>query len=370
MKILYDGAIYSVQAAGGANRYWAKVIDHLPVSARPYLMTNTIRKTNYPGSQRLRTFYFKRFAFRPGRASLVLEKLYFKTVLKTRSFDVFHPSIYSENAAGISVREFKCPIVVTIHDMIEELYPEVDPMGLRHRQKAEVLEVASAVICVSHNTKRDLLKWFPKLKPAITVTHLASELDVSMSYGDRQVPQVPYFIFVGGRQSSYKNFALLLKAFSGVIAMNCKVRLCLVGPPLTAEEKTEISQLGLLEHISHAGQPDDQYLAKLYRCSLALVYPSLYEGFGIPPLEAMACGTLVIASNQASLPEVIGDAGILFDPHDVKSLTDILIGVARGQLNREAMIERGFNRASQFSWQRTADETFKVYREVAERAAN
>jgi glycosyltransferase involved in cell wall biosynthesis len=370
MKVLYDGAIYAVQQAGGANRYWAKVIDHMPEDVVPYLATNQIRSTNYPGNPRLKTYYFKRFGFRPGRASFCLEKLFFRAVMLGQPFDIFHPSIYTENAAQVPLRKFRCPIVITILDMIEELYPESDPSGLRQRQKAQALAAASAVICISHNTKKDLLERYPNLKAPITVTHLASELNSRMAEGDEPVPDRPYFLYVGARHAAYKNFDGLLAAFDRIAKECPEVVLCLAGPPLTADEQRSLAGFELQDRVHHAGQPGDSHLAKLYRCSLALVYPSLYEGFGIPPLEAMACGTIAVAANRASLPEIMGDAGLLFNPLAADDLAQILSAIARGEINRAEMIERGSRRAAQFSWERTAAQTYTVYHNLGVRTQN
>jgi glycosyltransferase involved in cell wall biosynthesis len=109
----------------------------------------------------------------------------------------------------------------------------------------------------------------------------------------------------------------------------------------------------------------DRHLAKLYRCSMAFIYPSLYEGFGIPALEAMSCGTPVIASNTSSIPEVVGDAGILFNPESSDDLADILMSVLDNPLERDRLIARGLKRSAMFSWDRTVAQTLDVYCPVA-----
>jgi glycosyltransferase involved in cell wall biosynthesis len=109
----------------------------------------------------------------------------------------------------------------------------------------------------------------------------------------------------------------------------------------------------------------DRHLAKLYRCSIALVYPSLYEGFGIPPLEAMSCGTPVIAANTSSIPEVVGDEGILFNPKSSDDLADILLSVLDNPLERDRLIKKGLQRSELFSWDRTVAQTLDVYCSVA-----
>jgi glycosyltransferase involved in cell wall biosynthesis len=137
-----------------------------------------------------------------------------------------------------------------------------------------------------------------------------------------------------------------------------------VGPPFSEEEKKLIADLKLTERIVHYGFATDSQLAKLYRCSVAFIYPSLYEGFGIPPLEAMACGTAVVASNRSSIPEVVGDGGILFNPESAEDLTEILLSLSRDSTLREKLVSKGRQRASNFSWEKTVDETVAVYKSV------
>src|SRR5205085_2468268 len=181
---------------------------------------------------------------------------------------------------------------------------------------------------------------------------------------DGLVPARAYSLHVGAR-AGYKNFAGLLSAFARAGASLAGASLCVVGPPFAPGEQRRIAELGLAGRVEHYGQVDDNHLAKLYRCSVALVYPSLYEGFGIPPVEAMSCGTAVVAANRSSIPEVVGDAALLFDPDSADELTEALILLARDPSARESLAARGRERARLFSWEDTASRTLAVYRSVA-----
>jgi glycosyltransferase involved in cell wall biosynthesis len=130
------------------------------------------------------------------------------------------------------------------------------------------------------------------------------------------------------------------------------------------EEQELISALDLTGRVKNVGFVSDAHLAKLYRCSEALVYPSLYEGFGIPPLEAMSCGTLVICSNTSSLPEVVGDAAIMIDPTSVDELADAMLSL-RSISGRERLVEKGKKRAALFAWAETAKRTADLYEKIA-----
>jgi glycosyltransferase involved in cell wall biosynthesis len=359
MRILYDGAIYLEQSAGGINRYFANVIRRLPGDFTPLLTACLWHEVELPAHPRLRVFKFRRF--RPRRVSVRVERPYFGRLWDRADFDLVHPTYYTL-LSGRPLAGSRRPVVVTVWDMIHELFPELDPSGRVARDKRRAVEAADAVICISENTKRDLLAHYRVPESKVTVTHLASELDASLAGGPG--PERPYFLFVGAR-GGYKNFDLLLAAFARAAGALSEASLRAVGPPFSRDEERRIEALGLAGRVENCGRVDDHHLARLYRHSVALVYPSLYEGFGIPPLEAMACGTAVVASNRSSIPEVVGDAGLLFDPESADELTDILLTLARDPARRESLVERGRERAALFSWDTTAARTVGVYRSLA-----
>jgi glycosyltransferase involved in cell wall biosynthesis len=364
MRILYDGQIYAMQTAGGINRYFANLISRLPEDFTPALTTCKPRNVNYPAHPNLKTFFYKRFGFRPGFVSYWLEKHYFRAVASFNSFDVVHPTYYSLLTRQ-GINQCKAPVVLTVYDMTHELFAEqIDSNGLYAEEKRKAILAAQAVICISENTKKDLLERYSFPEEKVTVTYLASEIDASLSHGSEQVPCRPYYLYVGSR-ISYKNFDRLLVAFGKAVSVQPEIVLCVVGSPFNETEEKLIAELKLSEHIEHYEYASDTHLAKLYRCSVAFVYPSLYEGFGIPPLEAMSCGTVVVASNCSSIPEVVGDAGILFDPKSTGDLADILLSLLDNPTERDRLIAKGHQRAQVFSWDQTVAQTLNVYRSVA-----
>ncbi|MEL6945456.1 MAG: glycosyltransferase family 1 protein, partial [Bacteroidota bacterium] len=172
----------------------------------------------------------------------------------------------------------------------------------------------------------------------------------------------PYFLYVGSRTKAYKNFDGLLYAFSKVAIANPHPILVVVGKYFNKEEKRLIEHLDIASRIMVYGCVNDRHLAKLYRCAEAFVYPSLYEGFGIPPLEAMICGTVVIASNTSSIPEIVGDAAILFEPTALDELAEILIHILDSPGCHDRLVSKGYKQAQKFSWRKTAEETMQAYR--------
>lgn len=364
MRILYDGQIYAAQTAGGINRYFANLIDRLPTEVNPVITTINKRGLNYPQHPNLTTRFYQRFGFRPGRISFWLEKYYFRAISSLGNFNLVHPTYYSLLTRQ-EFNSFKYPIVLTVHDTIHEIFAKtIDPKGIQVEAKRKAISVARAIICVSHNTKKDLLARYSIPEEKVTVTHLASAIDRSLADGDEPVPSKPYFLCVGSRDARYKNFDRLLLAMAKAVSVRPEIALCVVGSPFNEAENKLIAELNLHDRIEHYQFISDRHLAKLYRHSIALVYPSLYEGFGIPPLEAMSCETAVIASNCSSIPEVVGDAGILFDPQSTEELADSLLMLLDCPLKRDRLIEKGYRRSKLFSWDKTAAQTFDVYRSV------
>lgn len=364
MKILYDGSIYW-QTAGGISRYFTNLIDHLPDNFLPALTTCTSNSIHTPNHPRLKKYYYKRFGFRPGRISYWAEKHYFRSIETFQRFDLAHPTYYSLLTRR-DIHHYRFPIVITVHDMIHEIFAEqIDPTGENAEMKRKAISSAQAILCVSENTKRDLLDHLPVPEERITVTPLASEIKAEMAYGPEPVPSHPYYLFVGAR-SNYKNFGCLLEAFSKIAFTRPELMLCIVGAPFDSDEKKQIAELNLEEQIHNYGYISDAHLAKLYRCSTAFVYPSHYEGFGIPLLEAMTCGAVVIASNTSSVPEVVGDAGLLFNSRSVHELVDRLLFVLDNSSECDRLIERGSQRAKMFSWNKTALQTVNAYQSIVE----
>jgi glycosyltransferase involved in cell wall biosynthesis len=361
MRVLYDGSIYAFQTVGGINRYFANIIKNLPPKFEPILTTRINHKLNYPKHPALKVFSFP--FFHPKIISGPLGELYFIAIEQLTKPDVIHPTYYFR-LTGKSMSSRRCPLVLTVHDMIHEIYSDtMDHDGLIAHQKKEAILGSDAIICISENTKMDLMNRVKLPEDKITVIHSASEIDISISYGDEPIPDEPYFLHVGAR-GLYKNFYGLCIALAKIAKTKKKTQLCVVGPPFNSEELKTIVDLNLMNRIQYYGNVTDSHLAKLYRCSIAFVYPSLYEGFGIPLLEAMSCGTVVIGANASSIPEVVGDAAILFEPSDKDSLYESLSFVLKHPENRSHFISRGYERAKNFSWEKTVEKTAQVYRSL------
>lgn len=278
-----------------------------------------------------------------------------------------------------------CPVVVTVHDIAFERYPEFfSPRDLRILKRLVPLSArrAARVITVSQHARQELLDCYglPPERVVVTyeaaaehfrpVTDPAELAAVRRRYG---IGDRPYVLALGNLQPR-KNMVRLVEAFRRLTAgERAAGRNASDAPLLVIAGKAQwreseifraVEAAGLADRVVFPGYVADADLSALYSGAVAFVYPSLYEGFGLPPLEAMACGTAVICSNAASLPEVVGDAALTFAPTDVEALAQALADVLSNPGLREDLRQRGLQRAAQFSWRRCAQETLAVYREA------
>jgi len=358
MRIFYDGFIYGIQRAGGINRYFSEIISGLPPTYHPVVAGVRDFGKNAPFHPNLEKSRFK--LFRPRRLSEQLRDRFWKPHVLSR-IDLFHPTYY-ELTTGYSWTEFKCPIVLTVHDFIYAIYPHLitgSETIISNQSKA--IRNADMIICVSKATERDLLERFPEKQGKTSVIYHGSSFEIQPPLLEDGIFENPSFLFVGGR-SGYKNFAFLLRAFAKASRSNSRIRLRVAGAPLTTDELWQIHLLGIIDRVDVFEFPEEQQLMDLYRTSAALVYPSLHEGFGMPPLEAMACGTLAITGNTSSLPEVVGNGGIMLDPNREDDWAECLLKIAKGGGDRDLLLKLGRDRVGEFSWKRSVVEHLGIYR--------
>ena len=364
MRVLYDGVIYRIQHYGGVVRYFNGLIHNLPESIHPTLLATSPPSIG-PTHPNLKTHIEScgplLWPIKPLRKQIIARRTFQR--LESEKPDVFHPTYYYSSLRHL-FQQVKVPTVVTVYDLIHERFPaQMDPKGKQRALKIAAQKRADAIICISHSTKRDLLNYYSIAEEKLQVVHLGCDFDVATS--PPQPNQIrPYLLYVGGRDS-YKNFNRFLSAFASLRRKNADVLLrCIGGKPFSPDEKKILAQLDLEPYISNEGFLDDFAMKQAYSGAIALVYPSLYEGFGIPILEAMHCGTAVITSNQASMPEVAGDAAILFDPYSVESMAASMERIFDSE-TRGIHVTAGLQRASHFSWSKAAAESVKVYEAVS-----
>lgn len=268
------------------------------------------------------------------------------------------------------------PQVFTVYDFALERYPDLFIKRLLPRQLAlmqECYRAAAALLCISESTRRDLLHFYPFVNPELVhVTHLGVDEDFLRSDPCPPTAEASYILFVGNRDVR-KNFKRLLEAFAeSGLARDYELRV--VTPQSTKAAQWTPAEIGFIraQDITHrvkleAAISEDR-LRQLYRGASFFVYPSEYEGFGLPILEAMASRTIVLCSNTSSLPEVAGDAAIYFDPFDTSSISQALQkATSLSPSERAHLIEKGFARARAFSWSKCTDKTISILQQVLAR---
>lgn len=249
-----------------------------------------------------------------------------------------------------------CPFVFTIHDLIHLRCLSEESESKRLWQQTYYAAVvrpaarrAFRVLTVSEFSKSQICEWanIPSERVIVVGNGVGPEFspDGVRIEGDR------YLLYVGN-QKPHKNTNRLIQAFAAS-KIDRSIHLVLTGKPSAATTRV-IEELHLSQRVRHVGEIPESQLPKYLRSAIALVFPSLYEGFGLPPLEAMACGTPVIAADSTSIPEVVGDSAMLINPHDVESLSDAIQQVVEDEGLRNTLRLKGIARAKQFNWDRTA----------------
>jgi glycosyltransferase involved in cell wall biosynthesis len=275
---------------------------------------------------------------------------------------LIHRTYYSPVSKRATV-----PVVITVFDMIHEMFSDAFPRGdTTSTNKRVCVRSADHIICISESTASDLVRIFGVERRKISVTHLGHSpvFQDTPRVNETHQNGRPYLLYVGQR-AGYKNFDAALKAYASSKLLRDEFDLVAFGgPPFNAAEVTTIDNLRLRrDSVKHRTGPDCD-LALAYRGARALVYPSLYEGFGIPPLEAMSSGCAVACSGTSSLPEVVGHAALLFDPVDIDSIRSALETVGLDDSVRVELVAAGKERAGHFSWDRCAAETLTAYRKA------
>jgi glycosyltransferase involved in cell wall biosynthesis len=257
-------------------------------------------------------------------------------------------------------------LVVTHHDCTHERFPHLfRNASFIMEKKRKLFSQADAIICVSESSRRDLLHFYNVEENKTHVIHHGfSPLSVGSSTAHAQgIPNDPYLLYVGLR-APYKNFLLLLEAFSRSGLAGEFELVVIGGGAFSAEEQAKISSLGIDNRIRHIPKAGEATLAQAYRNASLFVYPTLYEGFGFPTLEAMSLGCPVLVHRTSSLPEVCGDAAFYFDASDADELSRALVSTLQDSEGIALKRRLGEERVRLYDWSRSAKSTLAVYRAV------
>ena len=360
MRVALDEQIFAIQPYGGISRMFAEIarqfaggaiadVDLLPLRApivNRYILDDPVL------SNRLHA--------RPARSPWTSLARYMSRMRTTTQADIVHNTFYLPHGL-VPTRGAKR--IVTVHDMIPELLPHsrrrLDWLTLKQRY----VNAADHIICVSEATKQDLIKVYGPPKAPISVVHHGVDA--------RFHPDVPradflperYVLHVGHRLH-YKDADVYFRAFARVAEADSTLQLlCVGGDGLSERESQRLVELGIRERVSQRYLPDD-LMASAYAHAEAFVFPSHFEGFGLPALEAMACGTPVVLAAATSLPEVGGDAADYYEPGSDADLARVLSGLLVDEERKRILRAKGFERAAAFTWPLAAERTAEVYRQT------
>lgn len=362
MRILYDYQIQICQRYGGVSRYFYEVISRIrnypeTIIDMPALLPKSYdlaeplcgrRSINYPYKVAEVIYWFNRILIIPR--------------LRWGKQDIIHMTQYRMRIPYHA----KGKTVVTVHDMIWELFPQTDPSGRRRKQKKAAIDRADRIIAISETTKNDLLKFYPdidcsKIKVIYHgVTTMREEYDGDIC---REKFGNSIILFIGAR-NAYKNFHIFLKAMKLLLIDYPEINIVCTGEKaFNTQENVWIQENGLKNHIMQSRCTDAE-LTYLYENALCFVFPSKYEGFGLPILEAFSKGCPTALSDTAIFREIAGEAAAYFDPDQEMNMAAAIRHILSDSDYRNELIRTAAKRTENFSWDHTAAEVYRVYQEL------
>ncbi|RIK37475.1 MAG: glycosyltransferase family 1 protein [Chloroflexi bacterium] len=374
----------AVHQRAGLSRYSERLVAHLlahePAHVKVALFFNAHSGHQIPDSLRSAPAYTVKMGQLAWRLSALATQL-----LRWPHYERHLPPGQLYHATEHLLPRLRRPAVLTVHDLIFEHYPAHHTRRNRLFLRVALprfVAAADAIIAVSEQTKRDLVEHYRTPAEKIQVIYQgidpmfappdpAEIARVRQHYrsGAAHEPYRPYLLMVGTLEPR-KNHALALRALARLKALGYPHRLLVVGGEgwLFAPVRQLVDELDLTGDVTFAGYVPNADLPALYAGAACVLQPSLYEGFGFPVLEAMACGAPVVCSNASSLPEVAGDAALLASPTDVDAWVAAIVQIIATPGVRESLSERGLRQARKFCWERCAATTAALYREVVQRA--
>lgn len=366
MKIAYNAQIFLEQTYGGISRYFCEIAPRISnFLDTEILITAPIHINSYLEhlpSQIVSGFrlppYISRLPLNWRGSGMVMGDI----LLRLAAPDIIHETYFCPFRFGPR----HARRVLTIYDMIHEKFSsDFDQNDETSRNKLIAAKRADHIICISESTRTDLIELMGINPSKISVIYLGfglmndTQIEATEPFEDKS-----FLLYVGARRG-YKNFIGLLNAFSLSARLRQNFKLvCFGGGDFSQEEHEAIGKFGLnTDSVIQMGG-NDHLLATLYKAATAFIYPSLYEGFGIPPLEAMSFDCPVICSNKSSIPEVVGDAGEYFDPYDIDNIRVAIEKTVESVGRMNELKEKGRQRLNLFSWDHCAKETSEVYRKL------
>lgn len=303
------------------------------------------------------------FKGKPLVEKLILKAEAYSTAnrIKQGKFDVFHPTYY--HPAFLTYIPKNKPFVLTVHDMIHESYFDKihEYLSEETKHKIALIPKADHIIAVSQYVKNQILKYFPQIdEKKISVIYHGTNLQPHTAINKPSGLPEKYLLFIGLKKH-YKNFFWLAESLKDYLKQHDITLLCAGGFDFDTYESDFISVIDLRQYVKHITINSDDELISLYENAECFIFPSLAEGFGIPVLEAFACGCPVILSNSSCFPEIAGDAAMYFEPGDKDDLLQKIDTIRHNKTVRNTLVEKGAERVKLFTWEKTVARHLEVY---------
>jgi mannosyltransferase len=357
MNIIFDNIIYSLQHTGGGSVYWSELIQR-------FCLTNENISFVEQDKKKINIFRnnlnIKKNIIIENRLPIFIIRILPLTIsIKDKS--IFHSSYYRYSNSKKAIN------VLTLHDFTAEYFMKGIRRNVNYIQKKQAIKKANGIICISKNTKNDLLMFHPWVNEnKIRIVHNGVSNDffpldkTNTDVLPVNLSQRPYILYVGHRTKQYKNFDIAIKTLH---KLPDEFILAVAGEPFTQEEEKLIQTENLKNRIILIERPSVKILNILYNYAYCFLYPSSYEGFGIPVIEAMKTGCPVVAVKKSSIPDVAGDAAILAEDVSPEILAQSIIRI---NIQRNELIKKGIEQAKKYSWDKCFNEVYNFYRELYE----
>lgn len=367
MKIAYDSQIFSFEKYGGISRYFTSLINELIKTENSYKIFSYLYLNEYLSEfdkNIINGYKLTKYPYKTTRLLKTSASIINKIQISNWKPDILHETFYSYNRTCSK----DIPIVVTIHDMIHELFPELfDINDQTSVNKRRSVERADRIICVSETTKHDLLRIFNVPESKISVIYHGYTQLKSMPenfLNSISIPNQPYLLYIGKR-AGYKNFTKYIKSISTCNNLKKDFKLIFFGGgPFTKIEIELFTDLGFSDKDYNYFEGDDYLLQKLLKNAAAFIYPSLYEGFGLPLLEAMHCGCPIVASNTGSIPEIAKDCAEYFNPSSIDNIALSIQNVVYSNERINYLKRNSQLQINNYSWEKAAILTNELYKTI------
>ena len=383
MRVLYNDGGF-IESHGGVSRYYTEILKHFPkdvswtlalsstsnyylqkppFSIPPHRQSvqdfihETLHNRSFPGVSHLYKMLARVFPSSFPSGELANDRL-FKRLVREGNFDLLHitdPHPHFNVWSDVVGRK---PIVATVVDLIPELFGGSSRI---RRMRQRLFHDASHVIAISENTKKDLVRLYGVPESKVSVIYLGHQEGNNAD----EIPELKglkYILFVGKREG-YKNAELFFRALAPLLRENRSLHIVCTGHPFAFHEHELLMREGISDQVLQLFIPDGA-MGNAFSHAVCFVYPSRYEGFGIPILDAFSAGCPVVLSRSSCFPEIAGEAALFFDPDDKEDLQAAVASLCSDISLRNRLVAFGHERVKQFSWERCANETSSIYRQV------